>query len=282
MPCDTAFRIVARRHLAELAAHQEATGKADPDGLHQMRIALTHLRATVLFFSPMVDDAVGAQLRNELKWLNSLLGSLRDLDVAIDRVRATNPEQPDTIPHFQAWRDKRVEGQRELTQALQSARYRRLIERLSRWIESGPWSTKAGRQAAQQRGTPIGPYSAEKLGQWEQKLLEKSRKLRRMSPRKRHRVRLLNKKLNYSIESVARLLRDKRLSKQRRAIKHLRKAQKSLGQLNDDVRARALLRELRQEGFKTPMQLLGPKGERRLLRATTEAYRKLAKLKPWT
>jgi CHAD domain-containing protein len=102
-----------------------------------------------------------------------------------------------------------------------------------------------------------------------------------MGPKKRHRLRLLNKKLNYSIESVAELFADKRLSRQRDAIRYLRKAQKSLGQLNDDVRGRALMLELRREGIKTPMQLLGPKGEKRLLRTAEAAYRKLAALKPW-
>jgi CHAD domain-containing protein len=281
MPCDTAFRIVARRYLANLTANQEGTCKGDPEALHQMRVALTHLRAAILFFSPMVNDSACAQIRNELKWLNSQLGPLRDLDVTIERIMAINPKRPEAIPHFQAWRDKRAEGQRELIRSLQSARYRRLIEHISRWIESGPWSTQRGKRVAEKRGSPIGPYSADRLAQWEERLLKKRHKLRDMGPKKRHRLRLLNKKLNYSIESVAELFADKRLSRQRDAIRYLRKAQKSLGQLNDDVRGRALMLELRREGIKTPMQLLGPKGEKRLLRTAEAAYRKLAALKPW-
>jgi CHAD domain-containing protein len=282
MPCDTAFRIVARRYLAGLDTSQPRTCKGDPEALHHMRVALTHLRAAILFFSPMVDDKVGARIRDEFKWLNGQLGSLRDLDVTIERISAMNPDEPQAIPDFQAWRDRRQDVQRKLTRSLQSARYRRLIERASRWIESGPWSTQPGKRAAQRRGSPIGPYSAGKLAQWEETLLRKCRKLRDMGAKKRHRLRLLNKKLNYSIESVAELLADKRLSRQRGAIKPLRRAQKSLGQLNDDVRSRALLRELRRQGIRTPLQALGPKAEKRLLRSTEAAYRKLAALKPWT
>jgi CHAD domain-containing protein len=281
MPCDTAFRIVARRTLRDLNANHEATCKGDATAVHQMRIALTHLRTAILFFSPMVDDSMRGQVRDELKWLNSQLGVLRDLDVAIERIEAANAKQLQPVPDFQAWYLKRAEGHRQLSRALRSARYRRLIAHTSSWIESGPWSTKRDKRAAKLRALPIGTYGAEKLGEWEEKLLEKSRKLRDMGPRKRHRLRLLNKKLNYSIEAVSELFGDKRFSKQKAARKHLRQAQRSLGQLNDDIRGHALALALRQEGVKTPLQFLGAKREKRLMRTAETAYRELAVLKPW-
>src|SRR6202790_2204726 len=90
MACDTAFRVLARRHLGDLAGNHEATCRGDPIALHQMRIALTRLRTAIMFFSPMVDDPERAQIRAELKWLNSQLGTVRDLDVAMQRLAAGN------------------------------------------------------------------------------------------------------------------------------------------------------------------------------------------------
>jgi len=281
MPCDTAFRIVARRYLTALNANHDATCGGDVEALHQMRIALTHLRAAILFFSPMVDDPAREQIGDELKWLNSELGSLRDLDVAIERLKALNPKRPRSTPYVQDWLKKRAEGHRQLARSLRSARYRRLIARISSWIESGPWSTIRDKQAAKRRARPISSYSAEKLEDWEAKLFKKSRKLRDMGARKRHRLRLLNKRLNYSIEAVSELSGDKRLSRQKAVMKHLRRAQRSLGQLNDDVRGRALALALRSEGIKTPVHCLGSKREKQLLRTAETAYRKLAGLKPW-
>jgi CHAD domain-containing protein len=281
MHCDTAFRIVARRTLKDLNANHEATCKGDATAVHQMRIALTHLRTAILFFSPMVDDPKRDQVRDELKWLNGELGLLRDLDVAIERIEAANAKQLQPVPDFQAWYQKRAAAHRQLSRALRSTRYRRLIEHSSSWIESGPWSTKRDKLAAKRRALPIGAYGAEKLGEWEEKLLKKSRKLRDMSPRKRHRLRLLNKKLNYSIEAISELFGDKRFSRQKTARKHLRRAQRSLGQLNDDVRGDALALALRREGIKTPLQFLGAKREKRLLQMAETAYRELAALKPW-
>ena len=281
MPCDTAFRIVASRYLDDLSANHESTCQGDVEALHQMRIALTHLRAAILFFSPMVDDPVGGQIRNDLKWLNSELGALRDLDVAIEGIKAANHRRPQTIPHLEAWQDKRKDAQRALSRSLRSAKYRSLIERTSGWIASGRWATTRNKRAAKRRATLITPYSADRLATWEEELLKKSRKLRKMGARKRHRLRLLNKRLNYSIESVAELFDDKRLSKQKTAMKHLRRAQRSLGQLNDAVRGRALARELRREGIKARPHVIGAKREKKLLRSAKLAYRKLAALKPW-
>jgi CHAD domain-containing protein len=281
MPCDTAFRIVASRYLDDLSANHDATCQGDAEALHQMRIALTHLRAAILFFSPMVDDPIGEQIRNGLKWLNGELGGLRDLDVAIESIKAANHKTPRAIPHLKPWHDKRKDAQRALSRSLRSARYRSLIERASGWIESGRWATAKSKRATKRRAALIAPYSADRLAAWEEELLKKSRKLRKMGARKRHRLRLLNKRLNYSIESVAELFDDKRLSKQKTAMKHLRRAQRSLGQLNDDVRGRALALELRRQGVKARLHFIGAKREKRLLRTANVAYRKLAALKPW-
>src|SRR6266567_943908 len=64
------------------------------------------------------------------------------------------------------------------------------------------------------------------------------------------------------------------------ALKYLRKAQKSLGQLNDDANSRSLATALQREGVEAPLQFLDAEREKRLLRRAAAAYRKLAKLKP--
>jgi CHAD domain-containing protein len=280
MACDTAFRVVAGRYLRDLTANHEATCRGDPTALHQMRIALTHLRTAILFFSPMIDDPGRARIRLELKWLNSQLGTVRDLDVAIERLKAGNKPRPQDASYYRAWNEKRAESHRHLARTLRSARYRRLIEGLSGWVESGPWTIKMGKQAGQQRASPIVVYSAGKLTRWREKLLKKSRKLPDMDTKRRHRLRLLNKKLCYSIESFEDLFADKRFSRQQAALKYLRKAQKSLGQLNDDAKGHSLATALRQDGVQSLLHFLSPKREKRLLGTAVAAYRKLAALRP--
>jgi CHAD domain-containing protein len=278
MACDTAFRVVARRYLDDLSANHGATCQNDPEALHQMRVALTHLRAAILFFSPMVADPQRRQIRDELKWLNAHLGVVRDLDVAIDRLKTVNKRQPQALDYYRSWNEKRSDSHRHLARALRSARYRRLVKSTSDWIENGPWSFKKGKQAAKERASAIAAYSARKLARWQQKLLKKSRKLLKMDAEKRHRLRLLNKKLSYSIEAFEDLFSDKRFSRQQAGLKCLRKAQRSLGQLNDDERGQALATALQKEGAQPPMQFLSPKRTKRLLRNAAAAYRKLVAL----
>ena len=278
MACDTAFRIVARRHIATLNANHEATCNGDPAALHQMRVALTHLRTAILFFSPMVHDAVRDEVRDELKWLNGELGAVRDLDVAVDRIKSLDKKRPQAMAALGSWKEKRAEGHRHLARMLNSVRYRWLIDQTSGWIENGPWSMKKGKQAAKERASPVGAYSAKRLEDWEEKLLRRSRRLGKMGTKKRHRLRLFNKKLTYSIDSLEDLLAEKKLSKQKTALKHLSKAQRSLGQLNDGARGHELATELKQKGVPTPVNFLKPKLKKRLLKKASKAYRKLGKL----
>jgi len=277
MECDTAFRVVARRYLLDLTAHHSATCDGDPTALHGMRIALTHLRTAIVFFSPMVADTEQMQITDELKWLNGQLGAVRDLDVAIERLRKLGRRRKHAAPDSALWSEKRADRYRRLANVLRSVRYRRLIQRTSNWIESGPWSVKQGKRATRQRAFPIARYGADKLTRWRKRLLKKSRKLADMGIRKRHRLRLLNKKLNYSIESLEDLFTDKRFSGQRTALKYLRRAQKSLGQLNDDANGQSLAAALQLGGI-APMPFGRPKRKKRLLRAAAAAYRKLAAL----
>jgi len=278
MACDAAFRIVARRHLDALKANHAATCKGDPEGLHQMRVALTHLRTAILFFSPMVHDTERDEVRDELKWLNGELGAVRDLDVAVGRVEALDERQPQAATALASWNAKRDQGHEHLTRMLNSVRYRWLIDQTSGWIENGPWSTKKGKQAVGERASPIGPYSAARLEEWERKLLKKSRKLRKMGTKKRHRLRLFNKKLTYSIDSLEDLFNDKTFSKQKTVLRHLSKAQRSLGRLNDGAKGNELAAELEQKGVQAELQFLKPKRKKRLLKKATKAYRKLGKL----
>src|ERR1700742_4209178 len=214
MACDTAFRIVARRHLDALGANHQSTCNGEPTALPQMRVALTHLRTAILFFSPMVHDAVRDEVRDELKWLNGELGAVRDLDVAVDRIKGLNKKRPQILPAVGAWNEKRNEGHRTLARMLYSVRYQWLIDQTTGWIENGPCSTKRDKPSETERAKPIGDYTNDKLLEWEKTLLKRSRKLRKMGTKKRHRLRLLNKKVTYSIDSFEDLFEDKNFAQQ--------------------------------------------------------------------
>jgi acetyl-CoA acetyltransferase family protein len=83
-----------------------------------------------------------------------------------------------------------------------------------------------------------------------------------------------------TIEAFEDLLPDKKFSKQQASLKYLRKAQKSLGQLNDDANGHSLATALQENGVQAHLEFLSAKREKRLIRSAAAAYRKLAALKP--
>jgi CHAD domain-containing protein len=277
MACDTAFRVVAGRCLADLTTNYAATHIGDAEALHQMRVALARLGAAISFFSPMVADSQRKRIRAEFKWLHGQLGAVRDLDVAIERLESSSKQRPQD---YRSWKQKRAESHRQLARALRSARYRRLIKSASGWIENGPWSTKEGKHASEERTSPLALYCADKLMRWEKRLLKKSAKLRDMSPKKRHRLRLMNKKSYYSAEFFTNLFHSEGLVRQRAALKCLREAQKSLGQLNDNAKSQSLAAALQPGGLRTPIPFFGRGRKKRLMQRAAAAYRKLAALRP--
>ena len=216
-----------------------------------------------------------ARIRTELKWLNARLGVMRDLDVAIERLKTIDARRSQALPYYRAWTAKRAEGHRHLVRALRSVRYQRLVKAASDWIEHGPWSVRKGMEAARKRASPLAAYGLSKLTRWQDKLLKNSRKLAKMDTEKRHRLRLLNKKVCYSIESFADLFQAQGFSRQQTALKYLRKAQRSLGQLNDDAQGHALAVAL---GHRAPLRFLSHKRQKRLIETAATAYRKLAEL----
>jgi CHAD domain-containing protein len=277
MACDTAFRVIAHYYLADLTANHEATCKGDSDALHRMRIALTHLRTAIRFFSPMVADGQRTKIRQELKWLNAELGAVRDIDVAIERLTKSNEAQAKAITEDGPWNEKAADRHQHLARVLRSVRYRRLVKNTSDWFDNGSWSVE-GRKHAEKRAAPITAYSAGKLARWQQKLLKKSRKLLKMNPEKRHRLRLLNKKLTYSIDFFERLFAEKKFEGLQDEVKYLRKAQRSLGQLNDNANAQSVAAALKGHDDRATLNFLSPKREKRLLRSAAAAYRKLGAL----
>ena len=277
MTCEAAFRTAASHYLLHLTAQHPGTCAGEPDSLHAMRVAMTRLKTTIALFSPMVDGDEQLRLAAELKWLNAHLGIVRDLDVALERLAKTRNR---TGASDRPWKQERAACQRHLTRALRSPRYRRLIRDITAWIENGDWSRKRSKTATERRTQPAAEYCSGTLKEWRAKLLKKSRKLKEFGARKRHRVRLANKRLSYAIESAAELAPPHETPARIAVLKHLRKAQRSLGQLNDDARFRALAAALSEDNMDESDLALQPKQKKRLLRKATSAYEVLATLVP--
>jgi CHAD domain-containing protein len=277
MTCAMAFRTAASHYLGVLTAQHQGTSAGEATALHAMRVALTRLRTTIALFLPMVTGSEQLRLASELKWLNAHLGIVRDLDVALERLAKVKML---TNISDRPWRQERAACQLHLTRALRSQRYRRLIRDLAEWIERGDWSRKTARKSVELRAQAADQYCSDQLKQWRKKLLKKSRELEDIGDRKRHRLRLNNKRLAYALEAAETLVPRDRIATMQATLNLLRKTQKSLGQLNDDARYRALAATLGEGEAAANNLLLSPKQRKRLLRKAVDAYDELTRLKP--
>ncbi|HET7885809.1 MAG TPA: CHAD domain-containing protein [Bradyrhizobium sp.] len=281
MNCETAFRTAASHYLHQLTAQDQGTAAGDAAALHAMRVAMTRLRTTIALFSPMVEGQELLRLGAELKWLRAHLGIVRDLDVALERL--SKIKLKGTVKgaiNDRPWKQERDACQRHLTRALRSPRYRRLIKDLMAWIDRGDWSRKRSKEAIERRAAPADRYCADRLKEWRKKLLKRSRKLDELGTRKRHRVRLANKRLSYAVEAAEHLAPPEEAPTRAAMLKLLRRAQKALGQLNDDARRHALAAAFGEDGLDGSDLVLDAKQKRRLLRKAASAYQELAELGP--
>jgi len=274
MRCETAFRLILSECLEEVAINHEAVSAGDPTPLHHTRIALTRLKAAIAFYEPMVADIEWTRLKAELKWLSAYLGATRDLDVAIENSKGQ--------PEERAFKAARADAFQALDEMLRSDRYRQWFEGMWDWIGSGPWTARQDRRAAQRRAVPVSVFHARRLAQWHRKLCGKSRGLQGMGKHKRHRLRLASKRLRYAIEFSEGGLPADDYAAWRIVLKHLRKGQQLLGELNDDEVRRDLFesadaRAQRARKRKAKHQRMHErKRKSRLLRRAAAVYRKIS------
>jgi len=210
---------------------------ADPEGVHQARVATRRLRSDLRTFRSLIDPVWASELRDELGWLAGVLGTVRDGDVMLERMRERAAELPEsnargTARVLATLEAARNEAHLELLATLRSERYLSLLDRL---VAAGntpellleadlpasvllpglvqrPWRALA----KQVRALPDEPADAEL-----------------------HAVRIRTKRVRYAAEAVAPLV-----GRQARMFAEAAAAlQEVLGDLNDAVIAESWLRE---------------------------------------
>jgi CHAD domain-containing protein len=128
---------VLEKQRREILAHDPGVrADADIEYVHDMRVATRRSRAVLRAGRPLLDSAVSEPIRAELKWLGSVLGTVRDLDVLLEHLRA----QVDALPNEDRFAGQRLlqllSGERELAraellEALECGRYLALLDRLA-------------------------------------------------------------------------------------------------------------------------------------------------------
>ena len=108
---------------------------ADPEGVHQTRVATRRLRSDLRTFRSKVDHEWAEPIREELRWLGSVLGEARDADVLLARLAGRTEmipatEAPGVAQVVEALEQRRKEAHTSMIESIGGERYVELLDRL--------------------------------------------------------------------------------------------------------------------------------------------------------
>jgi CHAD domain-containing protein len=144
-----------QEQVAELVARDPHTRRNTPDALHKMRVATRRLRSALATFRPLLERELTDPLRDELRWLAGVLGAARDAEVMHARLRRLVAAEPgdlvlgnvrDRIDVLMTARHRTAHD--AVLEALDGERYLRLLDALEQLVDDPPFLPEAGEDAA--------------------------------------------------------------------------------------------------------------------------------------
>lgn len=242
MPGDATASDAFARILAHCVSHflgnwAAVTVAQDPEGIHQMRVALRRLRSALSLFGGAFRASM-QKLESEVRWLARVLGAARDIDVFQDEVLRPVMEAHGADRRLAVLAAFVTQRRRaawvQVHTALASERFRRLAFDLVAATISRPWADKATEEPALE-------FARARLARRHAKALKAGRRIGSLDEAKRHALRIRLKKLRYACDFFQALWPK---TAPVRFLKRLSALQDVLGVMNDAAAARALLGEI--------------------------------------
>ena len=232
------------QRLRALLTHEPGTRTGeDIEDLHQMRVAVRRMRATLKAARPLLDAAWSDDLRAELGWLGGALGPVRDLDVLLLRLHREIASLPADEQNaggvlLDALERERTTARAAMLEALTAPRYFGLLERLAETV-SAPLPTPAPGDAPQPALVDLVRAEARKLRRAVEKAGDNP------PDEVLHALRIRGKRVRYTGELVAPSLRGTPAGKQvKRLLSATTALQEVLGDHQDACVAEQRIRGL--------------------------------------
>jgi len=246
---ETAYAILRKQFGAFLANEAGTRLGDDIEALHDMRVASRRLRAAMSAFGQYLPPRM-QPLRDQLGWVASALGVVRDLDVQIERLpewrEGFTPEQIVAVDAIEAiLRGRRDAARKRMLAVLDSRRYDVFVLRFTAALRRGP-PKRFG--AGQEPILAVAPDLVER--RYKRLDRDGGRIHRNSPPDAYHALRIESKKLRYALEFVGPIYGKAAISFSKRVTE----LQDVLGLHQDAYVATAMLQELAA----TSARKLGP------------------------
>ncbi|MDX6752074.1 CHAD domain-containing protein [Geminicoccaceae bacterium 1502E] len=216
----------------------------DPEGVHQMRIAVRRLRSALGLFRRVLAPEVRQRWDDELGWLLDELAPVRDLDVFLAEILAPATSSLDDAGMLAGLRDaveaRRARAYESLRRTLTGERHAGLMFEFAAWIEHRGWRGGGDVDLRLAQHLPLRELAKDELARRYRKVRKAGRGFAELDEGQRHALRIRIKKLRYGVEFVGGLFDGKQ---PRRFAGKLAGLQDALGHLNDLAVARGLAGE---------------------------------------
>ncbi|PSH62087.1 CYTH and CHAD domain-containing protein [Phyllobacterium sophorae] len=230
-----------------------ATSDREPEGVHQLRVALRRLHTALYFLRRELDAPSLQALDAEAKRFARTLGPARNWDVFIDSTLADLEKANLPEIEFSALRDAsapfRDQAYQEMRESIADPQTNRFLLSLGLAIEQKSWRNEVSGEDLGIFTEPLTKFAARVLTRLERKALKRGHHFRQMRPEARHKLRLTLKKLRYATEFFLPLCSSEASSKE--YLRQLSRLQDALGEANDIKTSRTLLSGIR-EGVHSP------------------------------
>jgi triphosphatase len=136
-----AFRHIVNSGLGYMLANVAAAEIGDLEGVHQIRVAIRHLRAALRLFRPLLQSDTLDRFNGELRRYGTVIGKARDWDVfVLETLPAVGTDWPgaggtDTLRR--AAQPMRTDAHHDVAKAVRGPAFTRLVLGLASWVEDG-------------------------------------------------------------------------------------------------------------------------------------------------
>jgi CHAD domain-containing protein len=229
--------------IREILAVDPGVRLEEPEAVHDLRSATRRSRSALAAYRRLYSPVAGRRLRDELKWLGSVLGSPRDAEVMLARLLGHTADLPPRLATAVKGRlddelgNRLNTAYRKLQKALLSERYFRLLDDMEAFRDHPPVRPEGAAPARKAAGKLVAK-AAKRL----QRAAKTAKRARRGADHETalHDVRKDAKRLRHVAESAA-PVHGKRAAK---IAKAAHRQQQVLGDFHDSVVARDLLAKL--------------------------------------
>ena len=232
-----------------LKNHAVAERGVDPEGVHQMRVALRRLRTICALFRREIPSPAFRAINSEARWLMRELGSVRDLDVFTETTVARLVEAVPDVD-LDSLREAVDQHRRSSYGALQSvladARCSRFLLWLGQMVERRGWRNEIDSEALALLSQPIPALADKILDRLHRKARTRGAHFRQLNINAQHNLRIHLKELRYAVEFFLPLYASQGSAK--RYARRLISLQAGLGRARDIASARILVDGIRQDG----------------------------------